>query len=182
MTYDDEKRRLLDNTRWYNEFFDDLHQLLAKTATMLTGEYDRSKKMFYYPKSRDKPNIPSYYMMGLGGASSIQLYVVLDPQSLEDQPAFLPEPSFVVIKYSRGDRYGYVDDYGKRVLSHSGVEYATADVGGKKILSGEFLAGEGKGAKFHAFQVLLDPFIAQQDLSKVIEDEIVSVIRRLPAF
>jgi len=140
------------------------------------------QSQLYYPKSRDKPNLPSYYMMGLGGASSIQVYAVLDPQLLEDQPAFLPEPSFVIVKGSRGERYGSVEDYGKRILSNNGVECAVSNIGGKAILTGELLAGVGKGAKFHAFQVLLDPFIAQQDLSKVVEVQIVSVLKSLPAF
>jgi hypothetical protein len=182
MAYDDEKQRLLENSTWYNEFLDGLHQILAKTATALVDEYDRKKRIFYYPKANDKPKLPSYYMIGLGGVSAVQVYFVLDPQLVEDQPAFLAEPSFIVVKHTRGERYGYVLDYGIRILSNNGVACATSNVGGKAILTGELLAGEGKGAKFHAFQVLLDPFIAQQDLNKVIEDQIVGVLKSLPAF
>jgi hypothetical protein len=182
MAYDDEKQRLLGNSTWYNEFFDGLHQILAKTATALVGEYDRKKKIFYYPKANDKPKIPSYYMVGLGGESAVQVYFVLNPQLLEDQPAFLAEPSFIVVKHTRGERYGYVLDYGIRVLSNNGVACAASKVGDTAILTGELLAGEGKGAKFHAFQVLLDPFIAEHDLGKVVEEQIVRVLRGLPAF
>jgi hypothetical protein len=181
MAYDDEKKRLLENSKWYNEFFNGLHQILAKTAAALTDEYDRKRKMFYYPKFNDKPGIPAYYMLGLGGQSSIQVYFVLDPQLLEDQSAFLAEPSLIVVKHSRGDRYGNVTDYGIRIISNNGIEYEEFPIDGKTLLTGEILAGEGTGTRFHAFQVLLDPFIAQRDLGTVIGEQIVSVLKNLRA-
>jgi hypothetical protein len=180
MAYDDEKKRLLDNSRWYNEFFDDLHQILAKTAKMLSGRYDPQKKLLYYPKPSDRPHIPGYYMLGLGGASSIQVYIVLDPQLMEDQPAFLAEPSLIVVKYPRGDCYCWVNDYGLRVIQNNGTSYEKSIFAGKTLLTGEILAGAGKGTKFQAFQLLLDPFIAQQDLGKLIDEQIVGALNNLP--
>ena len=50
----------------------------------------------------------------------------------------------------------------------------------EKVISGEILAGDGKGTKYFAFQVTLDHFAAGKDINATIQSEIIDVLRELP--
>jgi hypothetical protein len=175
--YEQDKERLVANVNWFNQFFGDLKQLLQAIAKRLSNEFSLSSGSFYYPKSDYTPSIPSFYAIRQkGGSFAVQVYCILNPNLLEDQSAFIPEPSLVIVKHSRGDRALSLSDYGMRVIRNDLVELT----GRGKMISGTILGGEGKGTRFHAFQVPLDPFIGNQNVDEVIRKEIIDMLRQMP--
>jgi hypothetical protein len=173
-----DKERLIANITWFNEFFSDLKALFEMIAKSLSAEFpELAEQGFYYPKSNDRLSIPPYFIIGLGDQSfAIQVFLLLDITMVEDQPAFAPEPSLIVVKHSRGDKYLWADNYGIRVMRNSQIKVTTQG----QVLSGEIAGGEGKGTRFHAFQVFLDPFVESGDTNEAIQTEIVGKLRALP--
>jgi hypothetical protein len=175
-----DKERFQANYIWFNQFFKDLQQLLEAISKALVNEFGwkTNSKNWYYEKSNYQPSIPRYYLTALGGSKvAVQIYAILDTTLLQDQPVFKNEPSLFVIVHSRPDRVLYPNDYGLRVIGNNQVlQVRHSD----KVITGEILAGEGKGTQYFSFQVSLDAFRIGNEINKVIQEEIVNVLRELP--
>ena len=172
----EDKQRFLDNVQWFNDFFDDLHHLLTAISEALIRESMATKRsLWYYQKSRHIPKIPKYYLLAMSAQdSAIQVFAVLDPDILKRQPAFINEPSMILIKHSRSDKVGYINDFGLRIIRNSAVAQEVLSEG---IISGEISGGSGVGTKFLAFQVPFDEFSENKDPARVIENRIVKVFK-----
>ena len=172
----DDKQKFIANTIWFNQFFDDLHQLLKKISRSLFTEFPVLTKELYYQRYyRDKPSIPSYYVLGQGGESyAIQIYVIIDPKLLDNQHIFKPDPSFIIVKHSRGAKYTYFQDFGIRVIKNEGIDTKKYENG---ILSGKIAKNE---TYFHAFQIFFDIFTQGQNIENAIQTQIIEKIKMLP--
>ena len=175
-----EKEIFQKNFVWFNHFFDDLGQLLEEISNNLAGKLKlaTSNKNWYYPKSNYQPTIPSYYVTALSNKEFVvQVYAILDTDLIKDQTAFNPEPSLIIVKHSRVDRVLYLEEYGLLVIRNKQITKAQIN---EKVISGEILAGDGKGTKFFAFQVSLDHFTAGKNINAAINTEIIDILRELP--
>ncbi len=83
----------------------------------------------------------------------------------------------IIVKHSRIDKILWTDDYGLRIIRNKQISMTQIN---EKIISGEILAGEGKGTKYYAFQVTLDHFAAGKDINAAIRTEIIDVLRATP--
>ena len=176
----DDKEKFRKNYIWFNQFFGDLRQLMTAISKRLASEFGlaKSDKSWYYEKPDYQPRIPPYYLTALGGtASVVQIFAVLDETLLEEQRAFKHEPSLIVVKHSRTNRVLYSADYGLRIIGNKGITQAQTN---EKVIAGDFRAGDGKGAKYFAFQATLDHFAAGNDIDAAIRTEIIDVLRDLP--
>lgn len=176
----DDKSRFQANYRWFNRFFDDLQQLLEtiSKACVRTFGWETETKNWYYGKSNYKPSLPPHYATVLsGGTCAVQIYAVLDTTILENQPAFKDEVSLVIVKHSRADRVLWLNDYGLRIMNNRGITQSRFN---EKVIAGEFLAGDGQGAFYYAFQVPLDQFGVSSEIDAVIQTEILDVLQRIP--
>ena len=174
-------QRLAENYAWFNQFFSDLQSLMEKIAEATSEIYDYSAKDFYYPKSNGLPYIPVYYMMGLGGkgkAYALQIFAVIDPEIITVRKGFVGEPSFIVVKHSRPERYLYLSNYGERVIWNEKIEVTSSKQG---VTSGIFSEGASKGDRFQAFQVTFDSYIGTSNTKHAIQHEFVNVLKKLPA-
>ena len=171
-----DKERFASNVAWFNRFFGDLKLLFERIAKALENEFSWSERGYYYPKSNYQPSIPAYYFMGLGGESfAVQVYAVLDPSLFENNPHFEKEPSLVVVKHSRGDRYLYDRDFGQRVIQNDGIELTERDNG---VMIGKTKSNEP--TSFYGFQVPFATFTIGQELEKAIQEAVVEMIRKAP--
>ena len=176
----DDKGRFRANYLWFNQFFDDLQQLLEtiSKACVSTFGWETDNKNWYYGKANYKPSLPPYYVTALsGGTFAVQIYAVLDTTILENQPAFKDELSLVIVKHSRADRVLWMDNYGLRIMGKRDITQARFI---EKVITGEFLAGEGQGANYYAFQVPLDVFTSGIETNAIIQTEILDVLAELP--
>jgi hypothetical protein len=175
-----DKERFQANYIWFNQFFKDLQQLLEAISKALINQFgwETNSKNWYYEKSNYQPSIPGYYMTALGGSRiAVQLYAVLDTMLLQDHPTFKNEPSLIVIVHSRPDRVLWTDYYGLRVIENKQVTQVQHN---EKVITGEILTGDGKGTQYFSFQVTLDAFRIGNEINKVIQEEIVDILRGLP--
>jgi hypothetical protein len=172
-------QHLLDNTAWFNQFFEDLGTLLEKIAQEIKKEFDFSYEGYYYEKSPSQPSIPEYYTMELSGkgkAFALQTYAVIEPSILGSK-RFKAEPSFIVVKHSRPDLRLYLLDFGLRVIWDQRIEVTST---AKGIVTGKFTAGLSKGERFQAFQVPFDSYLSGKDVQRSIQREFVDVLTKLP--
>ena len=174
----DNYERFAKNYAWFNEFFADLKSLFEKVNAALSKAYPSVTEMlFYYPKSTSVPGLPPYYVLCRGGKEiAIQVYAILDATGLEIQNDFERALSFVVVEHSKGDRWGYVEDYGLAIIG-------SPQKGQKKssgVISGVIAKGGAKGTYFHAFQVPLACFIGSGSVDMTIKEQIVDRLTALP--
>jgi hypothetical protein len=172
----DDKQKFIANTRWFNQFFDGLRQLLKKIAKSLTTEFPvLTKELYYYTKPTDIPSIPDYCVLGLGGEDyAIQIYVIFNPSWLDNQHIFKPDPSFIIVKHSQGAKFPFFDDFGIRAIKNKGIDTKKYENG---ILSGKIVKNE---TYFHAFQIFLDIFTQGQNIENAIRTQIIEKIKMLP--
>jgi len=153
---------------------------MESISSSLVSDFSLDSKNvgWYYSKLNSQPTIPPYYVTAISNKSYvIQIYAVIDITLMQDQPAFTKQPSLVIVKHSRADRGLYLEEYGLRIIKNKGITQIRKN---EKVISGEILAGEGKGTQYYAFQVTLDHFAAGNDISTAIQTEIVNVLRELP--
>jgi hypothetical protein len=175
-----DQERFQANYLWFNQFFDDLHQLLDTIAKALVKEFawEHESSAWYYGKALYKPSLPPYYVTALRSSNcALQVYAVLDPTLMEHQTAFKNEPSLVIVKHSRSDRVLWLENYGLRVIWNSQISQTWFN---KKVITGEILVGEGQGTRYYAFQVPLVVFAPGTDTKAQIRKEIVEVLGELP--
>jgi len=159
-----------ENMQWFNMFFKDLKTLYDNISTALINQVDLEEgRHFYYYAKPNLPSIPDYYVMGMRKKPefAIQVYVILEPKMIKNPDFKYKEPSFIIVKHSRPDRMAHYSGFGNRVI------YGNVKISNKypSIVSGEILGRDP--AQFHAFQVLLDPFINNPNPEPVIDSEIV---------
>jgi len=162
-----DKERFQANYLWFNQFFDDLQQLLEKILKALINEFswESDSRAWYYGKALYKPSIPPYYVTALsGGTFAVQIYAVFDTAILENQPYFTNDPSLVIVKHSRADRVLWLDNYGMRIIEN---RHITQTLFNENVITGEFLAGEGEGAQYYAFQIPLSVFTSGGDTESI---------------
>ena len=70
-----------------------------------------------------------------------------------------------------------MEDYALRIFADNQIDHA---VESDSVVSGKFMAGEGKGSQFYAFQVSLDAFTEGQNINAVIQKEIIEVLKAAP--
>jgi hypothetical protein len=179
----DDRTRLIDNIQWFNQFFNDVYRLFHRIATALLKELALPQSGYYYPRPNNLPQIPPYYVVGIGGddAFAVQVFLVLDVTLLENQPTFMPEMSFIVVKHPVGKHYLRLDGYGMRIIRNQVEQISvtqSAAVG--TIVSGRIAEGGRKGTSFQAFQVPIEAFVAGQDIDAVIQLQMVEVLKKLP--
>lgn len=146
----------VSNVQWFNQFFFDLNTLFEYIAAELIENFDLDdNKYYYYSKSDYRPSIPDYYVMGMHKKEdyAIQVYAIINPGIVKNPHPFRKEPSFVIVKHSRGDRAAYHKDFGLRVISGNGVPAKESH----EVISGKILGKEI--THFHSFQVLFDLFL-----------------------
>ena len=159
----DDLTRLIDNIQWFNQFFDDVYRLFQRIATTLRRELALPDSGFFYYRPNNLLQIPPYYVVGIGGDATyaVQVFLILDVNQMENQPAFKPEVSFIVVRHPIGKHYIHLDGYGVRVIRNQVDQISvtqSAEVG--PIVSGRIAEGGRKGTKFQAFQVPLEAFAA----------------------
>jgi hypothetical protein len=171
-----DQERFLQNVGWFNQFFDDLRLLFEKIAKALSNEFTPPEQNgYYYPKSNAQPSIPAYYLTGMGWKPfAVQVFAILDPTLLENNPNFEFKPSLIVLKHSRGDGYLWVQDLGLQVIRNDQIELTERDGG---VISGKTKGNEP--TSFHAFQILFNEFTRGQDVEQVIQEAVVEVMREL---
>ncbi len=155
--------------------------MFEKIAEAANEVFNFPVQAFYYVKSNNRPSIPQYYVMELGGAGmqfALQIYAVFDP-ALISLRKFLLEPSFIVVAHSRPDLKLYISQFGLSVIGDSQIEITATSEG---IVSGMFKAGVSKGERFHAFQMPFDSYLSGADVKQSIQREFVDVLKKLPAF
>lgn len=168
-----DKYRFTTNLAWFNRFFEDLKELLDKISGALEIAFPVRNVGIYYPKFKHQPSIPPYYLAGMGGDKfAVQVFAVIDPDIMVDQPAFANEPSLVVVKHSQGDKGLWPEDFGLRVLTNDRIQQTQAT---EKIIQG-VIKGDSDTV-FTAFQVPLDHFMEGKDINAAIEKEIVDVLK-----
>lgn len=174
-----DRDRFTANYAWFNQFFVDMKQLFERIqSNLLQAGLILPKDIFYYPFAQRTPSLPGFYGMGLGGvAIAVQVFAIFDPMMLQHHTGTFDrdEPSLIVVKHGRGDKYDKLYNYGLKVVERQGladVEY------NREIFSGRILTGTG--IPFAAFQVPLKYFLEGQDINRQINEHIVEVIRGLP--
>ena len=173
-----DKEHFRQNVDWFNRFFEDLQLLFEKIAKSLGANGELTDPSYYYPKFNVRPSIPRLYVMGVSGvAYTLQFFAILDLSVLENNPDFEAEPSLIVVKHSQPGRALWISDFGLRVIQNTRIERVKGD---DNIISGVIL-GDPR-TLFHAFQVPLERFAEGQDAERAIQETIVEVLRRLPAF
>ncbi len=179
----DDQTRLVGNIQWFNQFFDDVYRLFQRIATALRKELALSDSGFFYYRPNNLPQIPPYYVVGIGGDDTfaVQVFLILDPDQLENHTAFQQKVSFIVVRHPVGKHYIHLDGYGVRVI-HNQVEQTLCSQTGETspIISGRIAEGGRKGTPFQAFQVPLEAFAAGQDIDAAIQSQIVNVVKQLP--
>lgn len=165
----EDQQKFVENLAWFNQFFDGLYQLFEKAAKLLSGnDWPDKRPLYYYPRSNFKPAIPPYYMMGIGlSGYAIQIFAILDPSLINSRSGFKTEISLIVVKHSREDKFGYVDEYGLNVIQHRSIQSASHK---NNLFSGMILK---HNTYFHAFQVPLDVFTEGRNMDNVIQAQIV---------
>ena len=142
-------------------------------------DFELKSGNYYYPKQNYSPSIPSHYVLMVPGHSwALQLLLIVDEELITKGSVFSPEPSLFVVLHSQVDRYGYVDDYGLRIIGNRpGIKELTKE--GRSIVKGKI---EIKfPADFFAFQILLDEFAEGTEPNTVIRERIVNPIIELTA-
>jgi hypothetical protein len=176
----EEQVRYQENRQWFNQFFNDVRQLIIEIHQTLAGElgFKNSNRGWYYEKSNHVPSLPPYWLIATAETGfALQIYVILDTTYISPHPLFTPDLSLIFIKHDRSDRTLYSDEYGKKVLKNNGITHHIVQ---NIYMSGDILRSEPPHTKYHAFQVPLSAFTTGRDIHQAILDEIVSVIRELP--
>jgi hypothetical protein len=179
----DDQTRLVGNIQWFNQFFDDVYRLFQRIATALRKELALSNSGFFYYRPNNLPQVPPYYVVGIGGDDTfaVQVILVLDVALLENQPAFEPKVSFIVVKHPVGKHYLHLDGYGMRIIRNQ-VERAPISPSdeARPFISGRIAEGGRKGTPFQAFQVPIEAFVVGQNVDEAIQTRIVDLLKQLP--
>lgn len=172
--------RFETNREWFNEFFKGLKQVFDRTANAFGSHLPDMDVGYFYPKANTRPSIPTYYVLGVGcDGFAVQVYAILDHTILAGHPYFRAEPSFVVVKHSRGDRYLWLKDYGLRVITRERVTETRAD---PTVEVGVVVRGfieHDPPTQYCAYQVPLDHFEEGQSLDTSIDRMFVVPVREL---
>lgn len=177
--YEEEKRRLVDNVVWFEQFFDDLIKLLQQIARDVQHNFLLPQKKFYTPGNNVNPIMPSFYGLYMKGEiDCVQIFVILNPGLIRNT-TFLSEPSIAVLKHSRADVYQYSDELLSVLAGSQSILWDSLPAG---MVGGEFLDGYAKGAQFYAFQAPLDSFINNSNPTQAIRTEIIEPLSRMPAW
>ena len=163
------------NRLWFNSFFEDMKSIFDLLAETLVGKSDSLTNVgYYYPKQQFVPGLPPYYMVGVGGAEhAVQVYAIVDGSVLRNQDRFMPQPSLIVVRHSRGDRYLYIKDFGLRIIQNDRIRYSHD--GKSDIIQGSI----GDSVKFQAFQVPLSEFSTGTAVDQAISANIIDVLQSL---
>lgn len=169
----EDRDRFVQNREWFNGFFAGVKQIFERSSDMLSSELGLPNRGFYYPKTNFVPSLPPYYFVGLGGDNvALQIVAVFDP-TIVRRPFFNAEPSLFVVEHTDGGRHLYFDRYAGYVLGSGRLEEVSE---GDGVLTGQIPGG----ARFHAFQIVLDYFMSGQDVDAEIKQAIVDKVRSLP--
>jgi len=178
----EDKERFTENFDWFNQFFQDMRQLLKNIHKALKNElsYTIAHRGWYYEKSKSQPSLPPYWVTAISeDGFALQIFLILDISLLENNPYFINELSLVLVKHSRSDKSGYFNDYGMRVVQNKEIIIRREQ---NKFASGEISRSEGTQTKFQAFQVPLSAFTNGKEFQNVIQEKIVAVLRDMPVW
>lgn len=173
--------RFIENRRWFNQFFSDVHHLILEIHQTLASElgYKIGNRGWYYEKSNSQPRLPPYWLTGIAETDfALQIYLVLDTAMLEAHPLFTPDLSLVFLKHDRSDRSLWIEE-GLPVVKNSGI---TCQVHQGRYMSGEIRRDAGQSTKYQAFQVPLSVFTEGKDIHQAILDHVVAVLKELPGW
>lgn len=173
--YADEKKRMVENLVWFNQFLRDSKELLSRMARLMRPEISGSSPYYYYPRSNSTPAIPNYFYTGMDGdGQTVHIYSILQANFLK-RGLFEVEPSFAMVRIFQPGQKTQATVRGISVLSHNqGIQISQTS----PHVSGQY----GDGIRFQAFQVLLDPFLAIEnaDVDAVIRRELIERFKALP--
>lgn len=174
-----EKEKFHSNMIWFNKFFGGIKQLFDSVYDHLPNDFFQSDfelkaGNYYFPRQNYSPLIPSYYVLMIPGREwALQIYLIIDEDLISTETNFSREPSLFVVLHSQIDRYGYLEDYGLRIIGNRrGIINATKleDSIVKGSLDIKF------PADFFIFQLLLDEFKEGTEPNVVIRERIVNPI------
>jgi hypothetical protein len=172
--------RFSKNYEWFDQLFAGLESLYDKignaliAAELTTGNTHRAVEY-----NRSRPVMPKYYARSWRGKTYvIQIYAVLNPTKLGIQNVFNNNrsPSFIVVMHSRADRLGWYGGYGDQIIRFEQHKQTRVS----QRVSGTISDGDGKGTRFHAFQLPLSTFVDGQNIEKAIQTQIVDKLKKLP--
>lgn len=176
--YEEEKRRIAENTSWFNHFFADLQPMMKKIGRSLQDEYHFTKIKTYSPGSNRHPYMPNYYgLFATRDNFSLQVLIILNSNEMIKHRGFVSEPSIIVIKHFSEKGWYRFEDYTLLVLTKIDSEFTTT---GSGAITGLVTTGPYKGERYYAFQVPFDPFIESESIANVIDKEIVLPINNIP--
>jgi len=164
------------NVEWFNNFFSDIGEIFNTFKQKIKKEFGLEKELQYYQKSMYQPSIPNYYCLLMGGKFSIQIFVNLTKELIENHPHFVNEPSIIVIKHHH-PRYDWVDELGLKVITNQSTEELGYE---EKIFKGKIkFKNTEETVPFSAFQVSLEHFKKGVNLEEIIEDVVIRKIKEI---
>jgi hypothetical protein len=175
---DDDKARFTSNYEWFSRFFDGVRQFYGLVIESLPvgfmpAEFSESSGNYYFPRQNFAPTMPEHYTLMLGGReAALQIIAVFDVQLFTGLSRFAHEPSIVVVLHSQSSRCGYVQDYGLRVISGSGIDVEPGDA--PTTLVGRI--NSTPEARFAARQIIFDRLSSPENVRDAIERDIVGLI------
>ena len=175
----EDKIRFQENFQWFNQYFQDIRQLVKDIYETLVRElgYNAGNKGWYYPKSNYIPSLPPYWVIASGEKGfTLQIYLIQDTSLLSTHPLFTDDISLIFVKHDRSDKVLWIEEFGMRVIKNSGIKY---NIINNKYISGEIVSNT-PSTKYQAFQVPISAFTEGKDIHQVILDEVVSVLKELP--
>ena len=165
-----------NNVEWFNNFFSDIGQIFKTLSDKIKKEFKLDQELQYYSKLMHQPSIPDYYCLLIGGNNSVQIFVNLTRDLLENHPYFVNEPSIIVVIHKH-PRYDWVDDLGLNVLKNHNININRSKAG---INSGEIKFKSSEDTlPFKAFQVRLDHFKSGENLEEIIDKNVISKLKDL---
>ena len=164
------------NVEWFNNFFSDIGEIFNTLKKKIKKEFGLEKDLQYYQKSMYQPSIPNYYCLLLGDKYSIQIFVNLTKELMENHPYFVNEPSLIVVKHNY-PRYDWAEDYGLKVLTGQDIEEPAFE---EKTFKGKIgFKNTEETIPFSAFQVSLEHFKKGVNLEEIVEDFIINKIQEI---
>ncbi len=180
----DDLARFRANYEWFTAFFDGLRQFFslviqALPEGFLPSDFAERWGNYYFPRQNFAPTMPDHYALMLRGRqAALQVIAVLDSRHFAGLSRFTPEPSIVAVLHGDPERACWIQDYGLRVVSGSGVHFDPEPPAGS--LSGTIRTTPP--TRFVARQITFDRLASPEAVRQAIEQDVVGLVTQgLPA-